>query len=318
MWLPGVVLLAGLVVVVARAGDARRFAELARDARPAWLLAAIALQVGMYVCAAAVWRRVLVAGGAPQPLRALAPLGVAKLFVDQALPAGGLGGTLLVVRAMARRGVPVRVATAAMLLDLLTYYGAFAVALSGALVVLRAHRDLHPAVLALAGTFALVTAAIPGTVFWLHCRDERTLPPWARRIPGLGPLLRAVLDAPSALVRDRGILASALGWQLAVIALDALTMSAVLRAIGEPASLPAAFASSVVGSIAALVGVVPGGLGTYEAAAVAMMRLMGIDVEPALTATLLHRGLSLWLPLVPGVLVARREFGRMNGRRAGS
>jgi magnesium-transporting ATPase (P-type) len=50
------------------------------------------------------------------------------------------------------------------------------------------------------------------------------------------------------------------------------------------------------------------GLGTFEAACVAMLRTLGVPLEAALTATLLLRGFTLWLPVLPGLLLARREL----------
>jgi uncharacterized membrane protein YbhN (UPF0104 family) len=52
---------------------------------------------------------------------------------------------------------------------------------------------------------------------------------------------------------------------------------------------------------------VPGGLGTFEASSVALLRLQGVSVESALAATLLLRGLTFWLPMLPGFALARRE-----------
>ena len=77
-----------LGVVAAHHAEGRRFAELLRNARPAWLGAAAALQVATYVCAAAVWQRALRRnGGVRRSVRSLVPLGLAKLFADQGPPA---------------------------------------------------------------------------------------------------------------------------------------------------------------------------------------------------------------------------------------
>ncbi|MDB5691870.1 MAG: hypothetical protein JWO81_933 [Alphaproteobacteria bacterium] len=59
-------------------------------------------------------------------------------------------------------------------------------------------------------------------------------------------------------------------------------------------------------------GPVPLGLGAFEGASTAMLRLLGTPLEPALAATLLLRGFTLWLPLIPGLLVTRRmsKWGR--------
>ena len=61
-------------------------------------------------------------------------------------------------------------------------------------------------------------------------------------------------------------------------------------------------------SIAAILGPIPLGLGTFEAACVGMLSLLGIAIESALAATLLLRRLTFWLPMVPGLWLARREI----------
>jgi glycosyltransferase 2 family protein len=42
-----------------------------------------------------------------------------------------------------------------------------------------------------------------------------------------------------------------------------------------------------------------------------MLALLGMPLEAALSATILLRGVTFWLPMVPGVLIARRELSRM-------
>jgi Mg2+-importing ATPase len=53
--------------------------------------------------------------------------------------------------------------------------------------------------------------------------------------------------------------------------------------------------------------VVPGGLGVFEAVSVATLKLIGVSVAAGLAATLLFRGFSFWLPMMPGLILARRE-----------
>jgi len=61
-------------------------------------------------------------------------------------------------------------------------------------------------------------------------------------------------------------------------------------------------------SMAATLGPIPLGLGTFEAACVGMLSLPGVAIETALAATLLQRGLTFWLPMLPGLWLARREI----------
>jgi Mg2+-importing ATPase len=76
--------------------------------------------------------------------------------------------------------------------------------------------------------------------------------------------------------------------------------------LGVTASVSGVFVSFMIASLLRTMGIVPGGLGTFEATSVLMLRMVGIDVAVALSATLLFRGLSFWLPMFPGYWCSRR------------
>ncbi|HPG27441.1 MAG TPA: lysylphosphatidylglycerol synthase domain-containing protein, partial [Myxococcota bacterium] len=105
-WIGGLIALFVLVAVVRHLGEERRFAELVEQAKPGWLGVAAALQLATYVCAGGVWYSALRGEPSRPSLARLVPLGLAKLFTDQAVPSSGLSGTLLVVRGLIRLGVP--------------------------------------------------------------------------------------------------------------------------------------------------------------------------------------------------------------------
>jgi uncharacterized membrane protein YbhN (UPF0104 family) len=58
--------------------------------------------------------------------------------------------------------------------------------------------------------------------------------------------------------------------------------------------------------MAATIAPAPGGLGTFEAGSMAMLTLLCVPVESALAATLLLRGFTFWLPMLPRLRLARR------------
>jgi len=309
-WLPGVLILAAVVAVVTHRGEGQHFAELLRQAQPSWIFVAALFQGLTYVLAGAVWQRVLIRAGTPCPLRVLAPLAVARLFVDQVFPTGGLGGRVLVVRAFRRHRVHMPVAIAAILVDLLTLYGAFALAVLVSLGILWLTRDLSRVILSLAGLFAVMAGGIPLTVLWLS-RKTRRPPRWARRLPRLESTLREIGRAPNGLVRDPVVLIQGSALQLGIFLLDSATLWAMLHAIGLHPAFSAAFASFVLAQAASTVILTPGGLGSFEAASVALLALFGIRVEAALTATLLLRGFTYWLPMLPGLWLSRKEIRHM-------
>ena len=87
-WLSGILVLALVVLVAVKFSELERFAEIARSAQPIWLLAAFMLQALTYVCAAGVWHATLRRASVRVRFSSIVPLGLAKLFTDQALPTG--------------------------------------------------------------------------------------------------------------------------------------------------------------------------------------------------------------------------------------
>jgi uncharacterized protein (TIRG00374 family) len=307
--LVGILFLATVVLVAWHAGDARRFAALASEARPAWLAVAAALQLATYACAGGVWWIGLRRAGRPQPLGLLFSLSIAKLFTDQVIPSGGITGTLLLVRALVRRGTPRGLAAAAFVVNLIGFYAAFVSCAALAWGVLWMKNDGNDVLLALILALVLVAVAIPGTALVLLRRGNTRVHDWLARSKSVRALLSAFAEAPRDQIKDPALLVGAFGIQVANIVLDAATLWAMLRAVGVQASAGVAFAAFVFAMIAEVVGFAPGGLGTFEGTSVAVLHIQGVGVEAALAATLLLRGFTFWLPMLPGFLLSRREVG---------
>src|SRR6516225_9784514 len=87
MLLLGILVLTGLVVfVVVHVGEMERFAVLLSHAEPAWLILAVILQAGTYLCAGMIWHEVTRPRARSVPARALFRLSVEQLSVNQIIP----------------------------------------------------------------------------------------------------------------------------------------------------------------------------------------------------------------------------------------
>ncbi len=307
-WLPGTILLAGLFFLALRAVEWERFSELLRNAEPIWLLVGVLLQLGTYVCAAAALHRGIAASDVHRSIVSLIPMGLAKLFVDQVVPTGGLGGTVLVVRALERRKVSRGVATAAVVVNLLAFYGAYVLAVLGALYVLWDRNGLHTAVVLLFTLFAIYATAMPVLILWIVYGAHKSIPDWIRRIRGFEAALKGIEEAPASTLRHPLLFIESIALQLGIIVLDAVTLLVLIRALGQDVTFPTVFTSFVLASAAGTISLLPGGLGSFEAASVASLRFLGLSLELALASTLLFRGYTLWLPMIPGVWFARHEM----------
>ena len=307
-WFIGILLLAGVIAAVTHLGEIEHFAKLAREAKPKWLLAALLLQFGTYVCTAAIWEQGLHYVNIRQSFFSFVPLALAKLFADQALPSGGVSGAGFFVAALKRRGVPPDLCMAILLVSLVTYYTAYLIAALASLALLWFYHAIHISIVVVVGVFCLVAVVIPAGALWLQHWGKSTLPAFLTRSPGLRDLLQGFSHAPRHLLRNPSLVVKVTLLQMAVFLLDAATLWAMLHAVGQDVSLLVAFPSFVVASIVATLSPVPLGLGTFEASSVGMLKALGVPVEAGLTATLLLRGFTLWLPMVPGLWLARRQL----------
>lgn len=310
-WLAGLLGFLALILVVLHFGSLARLVELVRSAHPVWLLLAVLVQAATYVSAALVWRQALHRAGHPRSLRTLVPLGIAKLFTDQVLPSGGISGTMLVVSGLIRRHVPPEIAMAAMLAGLVSYDIAYLLVVLASAGILwlqsRANLPLYIGV----GVFAAITVAIPTIVLGLKRWGDRQPITGLSRMLGMTDLFRALAKAPTGLLRSPGLLTQTTGLQLGIFALDALTLWLAFNCIGDVPAIWVAFVSFAIASMAATIGPIPVGLGTFEASSVGMLTFLGVSIEAALAGTLLLRGLTFWLPMLPGIWLARREIGRL-------
>jgi uncharacterized protein (TIRG00374 family) len=300
--------LAALILVVLNVGELSAFADQAAKARPGWLVLGLSSQVATYLCVAFVWWLVLKRLGERKRWLSLAPLGVAKLFADQVLPSGGLTGSLLVVRGLGRRGVASEIALVAFMFGVGSFFVAFLIAALFGLALLAINHRATPAVTGAVLGFLFVVLGLSGAALVLARRPHGARPKWVARIPWASRAIHAISDAMEKLASERALFVEAVGVQLLLRGLDGLTLWFCFHAVGASAPYWACFVAIVIGSITATIAPIPMGLGTFEGGSVGALALLGAPIETALTTTLLFRGLSLWLPLIPGFLISQREL----------
>ena len=199
-------------------------------------------------------------------------------------------------------------AMVALLVGLVAYFAAYLASVLTSLGILWLHDHANAPVFVGVAIFVVIVVAIPSGVLWMKQWGHRLPAHWVRRLPGAALLLKAIAEAPAGLLHDPVLLAETMTLEFAVFALDALTLWLAFRALGDSPAIWIAFVSFIMASMAATLGPIPLGLGTFEAACVGMLSLLGVAIETALAATLLLRGLTFWLPMLPGLWLARREM----------
>lgn len=304
-WLLGAGMVVAVIVVALRSSEAGQFVRLTERAEPWWLAVALALQGGTYWAQAEVFRVVARAARCRLPLAPVYKLGLAKIFVDQALPSAGISGTFVLARGLEALGLKRAAVAAAVSIDLASYYAAYIVSLAGALVYAAIHREASEFVVLVSIVFGIFAIAIGLAVVALSGRGARRLPFGLSRLRSVRVTLEFLQDAEPRYVRSPRLLLLTSALQLVIVVLDAATVWVLIRSLGERSAALGVFASFVISSLFRTIGILPGGLGTFEASSVLTLKLVGVAVPVALSATLLFRGLSFWLPLVPGLWYSR-------------
>jgi len=314
-WLLAVLLIAGVIVAVLHWGDVKKFAALVGDAKPLWLVAAAAAQVLTYVALAIEWALVLRVAKCRRPFGKLLGLTVSKHFADQMVPTAGMSGNLVLVDRLKEIGGSRPVALAVLIMTIIAYYASYGVASLIALALLWIHGQISWVILGLVAASLGLSAAVPALALWLQRKGAKAIPPWLRRIRTVCELFEMIKEAPTGLVRNMRLIAELTALNGAVFALDGATMQLCLLALGVHVPFGVAFGAFIMASIVVTLGPIPMGLGSFEAVCIGMLRAMGVPFEAAFSATLLFRGYTLWVPLIPGMFAARRQLKRRKSRK---
>lgn len=304
-WLVGLAMLAAVVAAGLHFSEERSFLRIAETARPWWFVLAVLLQAATYLAQGETFRVVTRAAKIPVPLGVAYELSLAKLFVDQALPSAGISGTVVLARALEARGIPGGVVMASVVVATISYYAAYVLALGLALGITLVGGHASPLIVGAALLFVLLSVALTALALALS-NPRRPEPRWVARVRPLAHALSLLREADPRLAHNIGLIAVSALYQLAIVFFDTATMWILIRSLGVTASPTAVFASFMLSTLLRTIGFAPGGLGTFEAASVVTLKLAGVPVAVALSATLLFRGLSFWLPMAPGLFFSRR------------
>lgn len=302
----GVAVCAALILVVTHLSEEEEFLRLLRQIDWSWLGLALLLQAGTYLLQGMVWRVVVGAKGWALSLGKSFELSLAMLFVDQALPSGGISGVAVVSGALTRLGMPRAVVASAVLVDVAMYHLAYASCMAFALGVALLHAHLPGWVDVSMLIFVVVDLGVAGFLLYLPFGGIQWVQTRLHRFTRLTRLLQWVEHAPQSSFHNHRLLSLAFLLHAMIFLLDSATIWVAARALGVSASVGGVFASFMVSNLFRTIGIIPGGLGTFETASVMALKSIGMPLSVGLSATLLFRGLSFWLPMLPGVVCSRR------------
>jgi uncharacterized protein (TIRG00374 family) len=276
-----------------------------------WIAIGVALELLSFAGYVMLFRAVFIRGhgriGWPESYEiTMAGLAATRLFA-----AAGAGGVALTAWALRRSGMEPRIVACRMVAFMVLLYVVFA----GSLLLdgIGLGTGLLPgggsfAITYLPAIVALLLLAVAGAVAALPGDVERRL---ERRASGSGRLahwLARAVTVPALaasgvrtaidLVRSRnaGLLGAIAWWGF-----DISVVWAMFHAYGHAPPFTVIWMAYFIGQFGNLLPL-PGGLGGVEGAMIGAFAAFGVDFNLSVLAVLSYRGISFWLPTVPGAI----------------
>ncbi len=328
-----IVLAGATLLVVTRFASLRDLAGSFSRARPGWLVAAAAAHCAFLVLYAELYRRAFAMVGLRGRLVHLLPVYLASTVANAVAPSGGAAAAAVFVADANRRGQPGARAVVGSIVVLVADLASLAPFLAWALAVLGGRSDLRAWLALGTGAFLALVAllvaalamgrrharALARPLRWVERIANRVFARFRRRAirPGWAEDTVDQLAQASAAAASRpGGAAAALGLGAGLHVVNALTLGALFAAFGLPVAPGALVAGFSMGIVFYVVGIVPQGLAVVEGVMAYVFTSLGYDASRVAAAVLVFRALNVVLPVVLGLVFARRLALPADGTRA--
>jgi uncharacterized membrane protein YbhN (UPF0104 family) len=280
-----------------------------------WIAIGVCLELLSFAGYVVLFRSVFVRtkGGPPARIgwRESYEITMAGLVATRLFAAAGAGGVALTAWALRRSGMEPRLVACRMVAFMVLLYVIYAGSLlldglglgiglfsgGGSFAITIVPAIVAAALFAIAGAMTL----LPGDI-------ERRLGRWAAGSGRLAHWMARAVTVPALAAsgvrtaielirsRDVGLLGAAAWWGF-----DICVLWAMFHAFGSAPPFTVIWMSYFVGMLGNLLPL-PGGLGGVEGGMIGAFAAFGVDFNLAVLAVLSYRGISFWLPTLPGAV----------------
>jgi uncharacterized protein (TIRG00374 family) len=280
-----------------------------------WIAIGVVLELLSFAGYVVLFRAVFVRRDSGSPNRIGWPesyeITMAGLAATRLFAAAGAGGVALTAWALRRSGMEPRLVACRMVAFMVLLYVIYA----GSLLLdgIGLGTGLFPG----GGSFAITIVpaivaaalfAVAGAMALLPDDVERRLGRWASGSGRLAHWMARAATVPALVAsglrtaieliraRDAGVLGAVAWWGF-----DICVLWAMFHAFGSAPSFTVIWMAYFVGMLGNLLPL-PGGLGGVEGGMIGAFAAFGVNVDLAVLAVLSYRGISFWLPTLPGAV----------------
>jgi putative heme transporter len=276
-----------------------------------WIAIGVVLEMLSFAGYIVLVRAVLVRGQDGVGWRESYEITMAGLVATRLFAAAGAGGVALTAWALRRSGMEPRLVACRMVAFMVLLYVIYA----GSLLLdgIGLGIGLFPgggsfAITIVPAIVAAVLFAVAGAMSLLPGDVERRLARWASGSGGVAHWVARAAAVPALAAsgvrtaidlirsRDPGLLGAPAWWGF-----DIAVLWAMFHAFGSPPPFTVIWMAYFVGMLGNLLPL-PGGLGGVEGGMIGALAAFGVDINLSVLAVLSYRGISFWLPTLPGVV----------------
>ncbi|MES2267507.1 MAG: lysylphosphatidylglycerol synthase transmembrane domain-containing protein [Bacteroidota bacterium] len=294
--------------------------DLMLQMSPFWLLLTIGAQIGTYLLNAYIMRGLIHRHPGSTSLGSLFKMSIVIMFVNQALPTGGLSGNGYLFTQLTKRNVPKQIAFTALMLETVSYYVAILFLISlfyGWYYLLEINVKPVISYVVILGFVFYITL----TIAVLALSNRRTVFFMLRKLSKYGWLKRYIKNAgllslqnehqgsSEMLRKNRGTIVDTILLQLMIILCDVVTVFALVKGFHIHMSFVLIALALLLTLVIGALPISPGSLIIYESAMTYFFTTLGAPVHAALVITLLYRFFTFWLPIPIGLVLYRNLEG---------
>jgi putative heme transporter len=276
-----------------------------------WIAVGVVLELLSFGGYIVLFRTVFVRGSSRIDWRESYQVTMASLAATRFFAAAGAGGVALTAWALRRSGMEPRLVACRMVAFMVLLYVIYAASLlldgiglgiglfpgGGSFAITIVPATVAALLFALAGAMAL----LPGDI-------ERRLGRWAAGSGRLAHWIARAVTVPALAAsgvrtaidlirsRDPGLLGAPAWWGF-----DICVLWASFHAFGAAPPFTVIWMAYFVGTLGNLLPL-PGGLGGVEGGMIGAFAAFGVNIDLAVLAVLTYRGISFWLPTIPGAI----------------
>lgn len=308
-----------LLLVIALYVIALHFAEfqevlvVLKRAKPGWIAVALILQILTYAAAGMAMRQILHTLGYRFSLWFMYKLDLAMLFLSHTIPSGAFTGVIYMIRVLKRRQVPQSQGTITSLILMATgYVGFFLLIAVGFIFTAGVERDLFPTqtvAIALLGALLFILFAdrviakrqIVGKFIHWILKHTRFHGKFEKGMKRLQQFIEEIASGRELFLQSKSKFVPPTLAQFLVLFFDCLTLMVIFYAFEFNVPLAVIILSYATARFIGAASLLPGGLGSFDAAQIFMLKALGVPLASATLVTLVFRFFAYWIPTPVGL-----------------